>query len=62
METLTLRDQFAIAAMQGELSAQSEYLTWANEKSLAARAYEVADAMLAERSKEVDSDKEHSHG
>lgn len=62
METLTLRDQFAIAAMQGELSAQGEDFSWANEKELAVQAYAVADAMLAERSKHVDSDKEPSHG
>ncbi|EYS08469.1 hypothetical protein K013_4026, partial [Acinetobacter baumannii 25569_7] len=48
MEILTLRDQFAIAAMQGELAAQGEDFSWANEEALAARAYEVADAMLAE--------------
>ena len=48
---MSLRDKFAMAAMQGELSAQSEDLTWANENNLAARAYEVADAMLAEREK-----------
>lgn len=62
MEILTLRDQFAIAAMQGELSAQGEDFSWANENELAIRAYAIADAMLAERSKQVDSDKEPSHG
>ncbi|EZI39314.1 hypothetical protein K037_4060 [Acinetobacter baumannii 42057_6] len=62
MEILTLRYQFAIAAMQGELAAQGEDFSWANEEALAARAYEVADAMLAERSKHVDSHKEPSHG
>lgn len=51
METLTLRDQFAIAAFQGELAAQGEDFSWANEKELAVRAYAIAEAMLAERSK-----------
>ena len=59
MEALTLRDQFAIAALQGELASQRDGCEWANEKNLASRAYEVADAMLAERSK-VNLDKEHS--
>lgn len=53
MKGLTLLDKFAIAAMQGELSAQSEDLTWANEESLAARAYEVAKAMMKEREKHL---------
>ncbi len=48
-QPMDLRDYFATAAMQGELSAQCEDLTWANEKSLAVRAYEIADAMIAER-------------
>ncbi len=58
METLTLRDQFAIAALQGELASQSDDCEWVNEKNLASRAYEVADAMLAERSKHSDSNKQ----
>lgn len=62
METLTLRDQFAIAAMQGELAAQGEDFSWANEEELAVRAYAIAEAMLAERLKQTDSDKEPSHG
>lgn len=62
METLTLRDQFAIAALQGELASQRDGCEWANEKNLASRAYEVADAMLAERSKHSDSNKEPTHG
>ena len=51
-----LRDQFAMAAMQGELASQdfSTGDSWNTDKSgcrlqLAARAYEIADAMLAER-------------
>ena len=53
MEKLTLLDTFAIAAMQGELSAQGDDLTWANEKYLASRAYEVAKAMMEERVKHI---------
>lgn len=59
MESLTLRDQFAIAALQGEISAQDFKtgdcwnLTNSNDiKQLAERAYEIADAMLVARSKE----------
>lgn len=44
-----LRDKFAMAAMQGELAGQCEGCSWANEQNLAARAYEVADAMMKER-------------
>ena len=50
-DSLSLRDKFAIAAMNGELAAQN-FVTgehWANEKDLAQRAYLVADAMIKER-------------
>ena len=50
--SFSLRDKFAMKAMNGELSAQNfetgEH--WANEKALAQRAYLIADAMLKERS------------
>ena len=46
---MDLRDQFAMAAMQGELASQRGGCEWANESHLAARAYGVADAMIAER-------------
>ncbi|MHA3090820.1 hypothetical protein [Acinetobacter brisouii] len=50
-QPIDLRDYFATAAMQGELSGQSAELTWSNEQHLAERAYVVADAMIAEREK-----------
>jgi len=59
METLTLRDQFAIAAMQGFAANLGFYLI---DEDVARNAYSLADAMLDERSKQVDSDKEPSHG
>ncbi|HEN9534256.1 TPA: hypothetical protein U9I93_003950 [Acinetobacter baumannii] len=74
METLTLRDQFAIAAMQGMVATiSSQYELdrmrgWAKKKGqtlsqfIASDSYKQADAMLAERSKQVDSAKEPSHG
>lgn len=74
METLTLRDQFAIAAMQGMVATiSSQYELdrmrgWAKKNGqtlsqfIASDSYKQADAMLAERSKQVDSDKEYSHG
>ncbi|MDC5100961.1 hypothetical protein NRA35_14135 [Acinetobacter baumannii] len=74
METLTLRDKFAIAAMQGmvaTISSQYELdrmRDWAKKNGqtlsqfIASDSYKQADAMLAERSKEVDTDKEPSHG
>ena len=46
-DTLTLRDNFAIAAMNGEL-AGGKYV-WVNEEKLAENAYAVADAMLKVR-------------
>jgi hypothetical protein len=50
-----LLDQFAMAAMQGELSAQSAVTTvyWANEHNLAERAYDIATAMMKEREKRM---------
>ena len=59
METLTLRDQFAIAAMQGFAANLGFYLI---DEDVARNAYSLADAMLDERSKQVDSDKEPSPG
>lgn len=59
MEPLTLRDQFAIAAMQGFAANLGFYLI---SEDVARNAYHLADAMLAERSKQADSDKEPSHG
>jgi len=49
----TLRDEFAMAAMQGELAAQGEGVgQWLPPfGSLAKNCYEIADAMLAEREK-----------
>ena len=49
----TLRDEFAMAAMQGELAAQGEVVgIWLSPfESLAKNCYAVADAMLAEREK-----------
>ena len=49
----TLRDEFAMAAMQGELAAQGEGVEqWLPPfGSLAKNCYEIADAMLAEREK-----------
>ena len=44
---LTLRDYFAAQAMQGMLAASENYPT----PELANYAYQVADAMLAERAK-----------
>lgn len=52
--SFSLRDKFAIAAMNGELAAQN-FVTgehWANEMALAERAYLIADAMIKVRSNE----------
>jgi hypothetical protein len=46
---MTLRDDFAAKAMQGLLSAHNPMITDTN--GIAEAAYEMADAMLAERSK-----------
>jgi hypothetical protein len=46
---MTLRDYFAAKAMQGMLSASNPILT--KIADIAEGAYEIADAMLAERSK-----------
>lgn len=45
---LTIRDYFAAKAMQASRSRNSDYRSWAD---LAADAYDLADAMLAERAK-----------
>jgi hypothetical protein len=45
---MTLRDYFAAKAMQASRSRNSGYASWSD---LAKDAYEIADAMLAERSK-----------
>lgn len=74
METLTLRDQFAIAAMQGMVATiSSQYELdrmrgWVKKNGqtlsqfIASDSYKQADAMLAERSKQANSVKEPSHG
>jgi len=49
MRGMTLRDWFAAKAMQGLLSARNPLVT--NIGGIAEAAYEMADAMLAERSK-----------
>ena len=50
-EKLTLRDQFAIAALTGMLTSQTHFGTSAGNKPgrIVALAYELADAMLKER-------------
>lgn len=48
-KTLTIRDQFAIAAMQGVLFNQ--WRSSLDNKLYAERAYQLADAMLEARSK-----------
>lgn len=51
---MTLRDYFAAKAMQGQLTAQDgngPFGMWAEFSQLAKEAYQIADAMLAERSK-----------
>lgn len=52
--SFSLRDKFAIAAMNGELAAQNFETEehWANEAGLAERAYLIADAMIKARSNE----------
>lgn len=47
-EGMTLRDYFAAKAMQASRSRNSGYASWSD---LAKDAYEIADAMLAERNK-----------
>jgi hypothetical protein len=49
MRGMTLRDYFAAKAMQGLLSARNPLIT--NTSGIAEAAYEMADAMLAERSR-----------
>lgn len=52
--SFSLRDKFAMEAMNGELSSQGgvDGCVWANEVELAERAYLVADAMIKARSNE----------
>lgn len=52
--SFSLRDKFAMEAMNGELSSQGgvDGCVWANEIDLAERAYLVADAMIKARSNE----------
>ena len=48
----TLRDEFATAALTGLCSAHSSDGEWqVPERHAASKAYEIADAMLAERQK-----------
>jgi hypothetical protein len=49
---MTLRDYFAAKAMQGLLTSPQMYEDVNDNKSCAKRAYDIADAMLAERSKQ----------
>lgn len=49
---MTLRDWFAGQALGGMLSAESQYLSFrGNWTDASQQAYEIADAMLAERNK-----------
>lgn len=48
-KTLTIRDQFAIAAMQGVLF--NHWRSALDDKLYAERAYQLADAMLEARNK-----------
>lgn len=48
-ETVTLRDRFAMAALTGIIPARER--STPSRKQLASWAYEIADAMLAERAK-----------
>lgn len=52
--SFSLRDKFAMEAMNGELASQGgvDGCVWANEIDLAERAYLVADAMIKARSNE----------
>jgi hypothetical protein len=54
-ETKTLRDEFAMAALTGLLSIPDTYKAASNEpeadKWIARGAYELADAMMAQRKK-----------
>lgn len=49
-EEMTLRDYLAAKAMQASRSRNSGYVSWGD---LAKDSYDIADAMLAERNKEV---------
>lgn len=51
-DLMTLRDRFAMAALTGMLASDRLSATWAKDTAWAAqKAYAIADAMLAERSK-----------
>ena len=50
----TLRDEFAMKAMQGLLSNSEANMT-ANDQFLAKASYEIADAMMTQRERESDS-------
>ena len=55
----TLRDEFAMKAMQGIISNawanNSRVAVSANDEYLAKTAYEIADAMMIQRERESDS-------
>lgn len=58
MNNVTLRDLFAAAAMIGELASQSEDAGYYEVKAgyfLAERCYSLADAMMAERKKRMET-------
>jgi hypothetical protein len=46
---MTLRDYFAAAAMQAEISFSGYFDSERNPESIAERSYEIADAMLKAR-------------
>lgn len=48
LNEMTLRDFIAIMAMQGKLAAGSVY-----PETISAKSYQIADAMLKERSRET---------
>lgn len=48
---MTLRDHFAGLAIHGQTAGDGEFDDFKRTEDLAAHAYRVADAMLAERSK-----------
>ena len=51
--SFSLRDKFAMEAMNGELASQGyDGMNWANEIDLAQRAYLLADAMIKARCNE----------
>jgi len=50
----TLRDEFAIAALQGMLAGDLEYSWGRQQHKLAQEAYFIADKMIKERGSEED--------